>query len=349
MTTLTCAISGLNIEIPHFSDLYISQNKGYFHPIFAASHHQLLKLYNLHCRNMLTAKESYLLFLAFLNYTEQVEWKHPVVRNPNDTATIALVNNNFAQLLGVIAQTDSIKHPSFKQPSYIIHSDNAHLVQIPNWIQAWKDNISKFYSSYASARERDDLTKLENKLSKLILIGEKPENYSAIVADWAHQTAVFPYSKAEKYKKIIRTCFNSHKMFYTALADIREVKDYCETNIDADSIHFHALMSALKQGIHNHINYLGGSPLSLGYTILSSERVTDKELTNSKDTSATLINNLITNAPTKEPIESDYPDKLAFIKAKLALRVAHSSSTINTTINTANLHKQIIAISKDDL
>lgn len=332
MTTLTCAISGLNIETPHFPSLYISQNKGYFHPIFAASYHQLYKLYNAHCRNQLTPKESYLLFLAFLNYTNQIKWNHPVTRNPNDSSTISLINNNFAQLLGVIAQTDVIKHPAFKQPSFIVSSDNSHLMQITNWIQAWKDNIAKFYAGYASSRERDDLIKIENKLSKLILSGEKPENYSHIIADWAHQTAVFPYAKAEKYKKIIRSCFNAHKMFYTSLADIREVKEFCENNIEVGSIHFHSLMSVLKQGIHNHINYLGGSPLSLGYTLLSSERITDKEVTNKQDTSSSLISDITKNAPISEPRESDYPDKLSYIKAKLAFRSVLLSSRNNTNI-----------------
>ena len=39
------------------------------------------------------------------------------------------------------------------------------------------------------------------------------------------------------------------KMFNTPLVLLKEIKDYCECNIEAGSIHFHTLIQVLQEGI----------------------------------------------------------------------------------------------------
>lgn len=319
MATITCAISGIKFKCSHLESSNISYTEGYFHPIFALPYIQLHHLYTRHCKGELTSNDSYLLFIAFLHSSGKIEWKHPAICNPNEIITKKLIENNLAQLIRVLEQTGIICHPSFKQPSFRVNYENASLKQIPNYIKAWEDNIEDFRTGRANIKEQEDLQKAENKLSYLILSGEKPEKFSHVIASWANQAGEFPTDKAELYMRTIRSCFNTTKMFNTPLALLKEIKEFCETNIEAGSIHFHTLSQVLKEGIHRHIDYLGGSSLALGYTLLPALGVKGKEA-ELKNTAE--LATVVANAPTEAPKEKDYPDSLSLLKAKLAYRVA---------------------------
>ena len=101
-------------------------------------------------------------------------------------------------------------------------------------------------------------------------------------------------------------------MFSTPLADIKEVKAYCEENIDVGTIHFHTLMTVLKEGISRHLDFLGMSPLGLGYTLLPAD-----SSKNDVEVAAA-----IASAPSTAPAERDYATKLDYIRAKLKYRTA---------------------------
>ena len=106
-------------------------------------------------------------------------------------------------------------------------------------------------------------------------------------------------------------------MFSTPISEIREVKEYCEENIEAGSIHFHALMSTLREGSARHTDFLGlSSPNSLGYTLLPVDT--------SKNT--TEVEAIIAKAPTSTPIRTDYSTDLEFMRARLRYRVASIQS-----------------------
>jgi len=323
MARITCAISGIRFNCSYLEDISIPHTEGYFHPIFALPYTQLHRLYSQHCRMQLTSNDSYLLFMAFLHSSGKVEWKHPATLSPNDPQTKKFIENNLSQLIRVLEKTGIIRHPSFKQPSYRVTYENANLRQVPNWIKEWLDNIDDFIAGKASMREQEDLQKIENRLSYLILSGEKPERFSHVIASWANQAAEFPQDKAEDWMKTIRSCFNINKMFNTPLPVLKEIKEYCESNIEAGSIHFHTLSHVIKEGIKRHVDYLGGSSLALGYTLLPSleDGSTDKkDLKNAAE-----LATLIAKAPASPPKEGDYSTSLEFLRAKLAYRVASTS------------------------
>ena len=358
MAYVTCAISGVLFECSHFHTLRLPANIGYPHPIFAANKSFLQSLYVQHSKGLLTATDSYLLFMAYLHSSSKVDWRHPATAAPTAAATIQLVETNLAQLLSVLERTAAIRHPRFKQPSFVLTYENANLAQIPNWIKAWEDNIEAFYNYTSDMAERSDLIRVENKLTNLILSGEPPAKYSATIAAWASKAAQFPPEKDTYYQEIIRSCFNAAKMFATPLADIKEVKAFCEENIQVGSMHFHSLAEALKSGVHKHIDYLGGSHLALGYTILdslgadssgmvdtiatgslphflgdsdgatvslatASATAEQRELLRSQQVAAaSKLQGLIATAPTAPPIAANYSSTGDFLRAKLAYRVA---------------------------
>lgn len=326
MARIKCAISGITFSCEH-GPLVIKPEDGYYHPIFALPYRKLYGLYSKHCAGELTPTDSYLLFLAFLHSSGKVEWRHPATCVPTEQRTVTLIENNIAQLIRVLELTGVITLPAFKQPSFVVYKDNSTLTQLTNWIGAWGRNIKDFEDNYASSKTQESLTKLENKLSYYLKSGVDPKNYAFIVADWAAKAAEFPDSKAECWTKLIRSCFNSTKMFSTPIADIREVKEFCEENIEAGSIHFHALMSTLREGTARHTNFLGlSTPNSLGYSLLPVDTTKNQ----------TEVEAIIAKAPTEAPRRVDYDSQLAFIRAKLRYRTAtiaasHASTVVTDT------------------
>lgn len=325
MARITCAISGIRFQCSYLDDLNIPHTQGYFHPIFACSYTQLHHLYSKHTKGHLTPKDSYLLFMAFLHSSSKVEWKHPATLNPNEASTKKFIENNIRQLVVVLEKTGVIRHPSFSQPNFVLTYENCNLQQIPNWIKAWENNIESFKCGRSSLREQEDLQKVENRLSKLIFSGEKPENYSSTIAEWACKAADFPVHKQELWKKTIRSCFSITKMFNTPLPLLKEIKDFCECNIEAGSIHFHTLSQVLREGIFRHIDYLGGSNLALGYTLLATPSSKSPSGISRQETELkgqAELAALKAKAPSSPPEQANYESKLEFIRAKLAYRVA---------------------------
>ena len=311
MAKIVCAISGIKFSCDHLP-IVLGSNIGYYHPIFALPYKKLYGLYSKHCSGHLTPTDSYLLLLAFLHSTEQIEWSVPAARNPSDSQTIHLVENNLRQLIEVVEVSNTIYVPSFKQPSFKVTIDNSSLVNLPSWIEAWEKNIELFKRGALSQRLQEDLQKVENKLSYYIKSGSSPETYSMVVASWADKAADFPREHRENWCKIIRSCFNSSKMFSTPIADLKAVKAYCEENIEAGSIHFHTLMEVLKEGISRHTDFLGMSPVALGYTLLPED--------SSKNDEAVAA--IISAAPDSEPLRADYDSQLEYIRAKMRYRTA---------------------------
>lgn len=343
MARITCAISGIRFNTSFLDDLSIPHTAGYFHPVFALTYSSLHHLYTKHTRGELSPNDSYLLFLAFLHSSDQIKWIVPASLNPNTPATRSLIENNLAQLIRVLEKTGIISHPSFKQPSFRVTAEGSFLEQVPNWIRAWGDNIEDFYTGRASIREQEDLQVMENKLSKLILSGESPEKFAHVIASWASKAAEFPPLRKDEWEKTIRSCFNITKMFNTPLSLLKEIKNYCECNIEIGSIHFHTLSHVLKEGISRHVDYLGGSSLALGYTLLETPLSgTEREKQEAKNDAELLA--LVANAPETYPQQEDYPTSLEFLRAKLAYRVAVNMRKKETILEQTNESKEDAAL-----
>lgn len=334
MAKVTCAISGIRFSCDYLDCLNITNEAGFMHPIFAAEHNTLHLLYSKHCKGKLNTRDSYLLFMAFLHSSEQIEWRQPANIDPHSLSGRQLVENNITQLVSALEQTAYIRHPSFSQPAFIVTENSADLRQIPNWIKSWQENVLDFYTCKASEREQQTLQKIENKLSYLILSGESPERFAHVIAKWADKTAGFPTDKAELWKKTIQSCFSINKMFNTPLVLLKEIKDYCECNIDVGSIHFHSLSGVLKEGIRRHVDYLGGSSLALSYTLLDPITTTleGKARREEERKGDAELQVILAKAPSIYPKKEDYTSNLDFIKAKLAYRVASISVAQTITV-----------------
>jgi len=321
MSKVTCAISGLQFQTSYLEFLAIDHTEGYIHPVFTLSSKQLHKLYIRHCRGLLIPTDTYLLFMALLHSSDSIDWQYPSSLAPLNLQTAVLIENNIRQLVEVLAQSKAILHPHFVQPKFRVTYDNCSLAQIPNWIKAWRKNINNFGEAQLDEKEYESLKRLTNKLTVLINSSTEPEVMAQTVAHWASRAAEFPKDKIVLYKTTIANSFNRARMFNTPLALLKEVKEFCQSNIDVGSIHFHTLTKTLDAGIKNHIDYLGGDSQSVGYTLLPSITLNDREVIQKNEAELAI---LISNAPDKEPSSSEYSSSVDFLRAKLAYRVAQN-------------------------
>jgi len=316
MARVICATSGVPFKVPHVP--MTLSHREMSHPIFYLPQKKLLGIYSLYTKGKLTDIDSYLLFIALLNSTDNVVFTVPTEVT---TSTEQIIASNIGQLVSVIWETNAIIHPSFKQPKYYISKDTCNLDNIKMWIIAWRKNIESFKQGIDTRTYAKKLIDVEARLSKLIF---SPSNTTdtqlcTAVANWACLCADFPVAKMDEWKLIIRKCYNMQAMFSTPKKDLIELKEYCEENLEPGSIHYYTLMKTLRAGIANHNDFLGlGSfgteDISYGYTLLDEPEDTAK----GEETMLAII----AEAPEEEPQQSSYPTKLAYLKAKMAYKAA---------------------------
>lgn len=332
MSKVICGISNIPFTCEHVP--MTLSHRELNHPIFYLSQRKLLGLASKYHKGELSNVDSYLLFLALLDSTDSVRWNVQAVCT---SSTESIIASNIHELLAVIHATNAIRHPKFKQPKYVVTGATADLSNIQLWIRAWRANITEFKDRSASVDDMQALVVAEKKLSYLLLSAEelqgKPK-LAAAVASWASKIGAFPRAKDEAWQRIIRQCYNLSAMFSTPKEELLELKEYCEENIEAGSIHFHCLLTTLRTGIANHNDFLGLPAFSTGtkgdFTLLSSD--------NSKKEAAVLA--VIHSAPKDKPVRGDYDTLAKFIKASLAYRAAEnyiSSTPAPTTSTTPSI------------
>ena len=322
MSEIICGISSIPFKCQHIPIRLIKREVN--HPIFYVDQKRLLGLYSKYVKNHLTDIDSYLLFLALLKSTDSVIFTYPAIPTAQ---TPRIVASNIAQLTRVIWQTNAILTPSFKQPKFRITRETQDLSNVAMWIKSWEKNIVDFKAGIDSRAAEKRLQDAEDKLFKVIHSPESGnEKLAAAVADWANKAAEFPAHKREEWIKIIRKCYSLQSMFSVDKAVLYEIRDYCESNLEVGSVYYYHLMRTIRAGIINYNSFLGmGTSLDLdiakddpGYRILKNERELEE----------VRLAEIAEKAPEKEPRRLDYPNQLAFLRAKLAWRTAK-----NLTIN----------------
>ena len=327
MARVICGISGVPFKTPYIP--MTLHNREMNHPIFYLPQKRLLGIYSLYIKGQLTDIDSYLLFVALLKSTSNITFSVPTEVS---TSTERIIASNIRQLVSVIWETNAILHPTFKQPKFYIDGNNANLDNIKMWILAWRQNIEAFKLGIDTRSHTKKLLAVEERLSKLIFSPTSTTDITLCnaVANWAALSADFPLSKLDDWKLLIRKCYNMQAMFSTPKKDLIELKEYCEENLEAGSIHYHKLMEVLRAGIANHNDFLGLGSLtptadnkggdSYGYTLL------DEPEDVAKGEEALL--SIIADAPIEEPTQAQYSTKLAYLKARLSYQAAKQAGAL---------------------
>jgi hypothetical protein len=232
----------------------------------------------------------------------------------------AIVASNMESLLSIISKINLIKHPSFALPSFSINAHTNTLTNAHHWIEAWQDNYADWYQGKRDEALRAKLQDREEALQRLIKSSVPVDSYAKNLASWASTAASFPTFDTthpvtkqpiplnEYWQQIITSIANDDKLWRFPRADIVELVEHCEENLQHGNIYAHTLMKYLRSAITKHDDYLGFgdfTPTPTTFTILPANATSHQiNLKAALDT-----------APLTEPQRHLYPTHGAWLKA----------------------------------
>lgn len=311
----------MNLEVSHFPGTLSCTRC--IHPLFYEKQSTLLS----HSRKWdaaeLTRTDSYLLFLALMNSTGLVHFHSPAHYAPNTDSFVASSMESLTRCIGYI---NSIRHPAFEAPQIVISRETADLAHAYAWINLWHDAVDEFLHGAAARRESQLMIRREATLQAFIKEAQRPiSDYARILADWASVAASFPSYLTPidsailpldvYWRSIIVKCCKAEHIFTIPEADLVELIDHCEKNLEHGSIYSYTLLDLLRAGHKRMQNYLGLGSADLDVTTYTMVDA---------DTPTEIANKLamIQSAPSHAPQLAEYPTKLAYLRAKAAYQMA---------------------------
>lgn len=337
MSKIICAYSSLEFKC-EFLPISLSSREVH-HPIFNIPAKNLLSLSAQWSAGKLPPAETYLLYLALLNSTGLIEWRLPATYTDK---TASIIANNMEQLIHIIGKIDVVSSSSLDSmtlPHFVMGQDTRDLSNSYYWIQIWNQNYTDWYNGVRSHLNDQELLRRELSLERLIKTSHKKiEDYPSILARWAAVAADFPtfnvsinnknVELSDYWQDIIIKCAKEEAIYKIPEADLDELIAHCEEHVIGDgSIHAIALMRHLRKGRSMQQNYLGLGDIDLSMRKGTAYRILSPT-TSAEDAN---IQNMIDNAPVKEPVRSNYPTTMEYIKAKARWNVATLYKTSTPT------------------
>ena len=311
MAKAICAKSGIEFSIQYFP--YHFNEGELHHPVFDLTYEQLTSEYLLNkwVSREFTETDTKLYFLALLHSSNLIQW------NTYARPTLAVCELNMEPLLDILSWQNTIQHPRLSMPHMAITQDTATLDNVRNWIAAWNAARADFESGYKELSRNQLMLRKEDTLQRLIKEQQKElSQYAGILADWAVLSADFPtftttvngaqLPLSEYWKQILITCSKTPTHIWRLdIDDMTELLNHLEENLEHGSIYAHATMKLIREGIATHNNYLGFSIVN-----------------HSSDVERANLQILADNAPTARPALHEYPNKIQYLKAKIAYEQA---------------------------
>lgn len=332
-----CAMSGIEFECQYFPAYLTSREVS--HPIFSVPQKKLISYLGKWGRQELTSTDSYLLFLSILNSSELVEFRVPAFRVEE---TDSIVAQNMESLAKIVTKLNAVTNPSVVFPRYAITPDTKSLTNISHWIANWNDAWQDFQDGYSKEYDNRKLIVRENALERLIKSPHlSVSSYASKLADWAAVAGEFPenlkvspftgqkISCSQYWKEIIIRCTKEESIFSVPQRDIEYLLTHCECNISIGNISSNALFKVLRRALERQKNFLGLGDMDLSgikYQILDQSDTTE----------SANIKAMIDSAPEHEPSLSQYPSKIAYLKAKLRWQMAKKYGTSSDDTNNHN-------------
>ena len=314
---ILCAYSSVEFEASHFPGTFHSRE--IIHPVFYLPQKSLLPYTKKWAARELTPTDSYLLFLALLNSSDQVQFRVPAFRNEHTDRIIAL---NLEPLVRTVIKLNSVKTPSITFPAFVITPETRFLTNVHHWIECWQEAYENFASGTRRDYEQRKLISKEAALQRLIRNPHKPvSHYASVLADWAETAGEFPqfliespWNKlkitcAEYWKAIIVRAAREEYLHSVSPSDLQELLDHCEDKIPVGTIYSHELFKLLRKAQERQRNFLGFGDIDLRSTYTLLDDTTNAESANLKA--------MIDSAPLEEPKPEQYPNRFKFIQAKM--------------------------------
>lgn len=324
MAKILCSYSGVLFQCEHMP-ISLSARE-YYHPLFSIHKKKLLTLAKDWANNKLTPTESYLLYLSLFHSTDLIIWRSPARFTDK---TMQIISNNMEHLIQIIGKIDVIKHPNFVLPQFAISYDTASLENSFYWIQAWMHKYNEFMEGFLESQKREEIKekvdRREHSLERLIKTAyASPQSVANNLSDWAALSGGFPdfmmehpltrtkVNVTEYWQEIIKACVKEESIWRYPKADIVELVEHCEENIEHGSIYANSLMKLLRTGLQKHSDYTG-----FGDVDLAGRTTSFKLLPQSASAEDANVYSAIQSAPENEPKRHQYPSAGAYLRAKL--------------------------------
>lgn len=332
MARILCALSGIEYETEHMA-VYLTSRESH-HPIFDIPTSRLITLTPRWLQGELSHTENYLLYLALFNSTGLLEFRVPATVCVETPSIIAQNMDRLANIVERIHNSGSDKVSNILHlPSYVISPETKDLSSTPDWITIWNNCYKDYQDRYRSSTALERLERKETILERWIKDNTKDiSQYAARIADWAYDAAKFDQyaefdivnecGKSEKlssyWKRIIVACARTEAIWQINTDDLQELIEHCEEHIQHGTIFAHTLMSLLASGVARKKNFADIGDIDIGANGAMSFRILDADASIEDANKLALID----SAPSEKPIEKDYPNKLAYLKAKFNYQLA---------------------------
>ena len=351
MSKSLCAISGVSFATEHMPISLSLTAREVSHPIFSASYSQLSLVASDWVDDKLDKTQSYLLYLALFNITDMIHFRVPVTRSDKTDAIVAANMPALLKIVDVIIHVGTQRCKSnLLLPEFVVTPDNKQFLNSKHWIELWQAAHLNYLDGYKSSNHLQKIADKEARLEALIKDKSKDiSSYAVQLANWAYDVAGFasyqstvfgmtskdgsPLKIGEYWRQLIVDCAKRTDIYMIHDADLSELIEELEDNISVASsgIFGHTVLALL-----NSTRKAKAEFFTLGEVDVTS-RGTMYKILNAED-SVEDANKIviIQSAPLTEPKESEYPNKLAYIKARtkwdMACRYA-ASDAIRAEIN----------------
>lgn len=331
MSRSICAISGVIFATEHTPNALQLTSREIAHPIFSASYQQLVAVCDDYIDNKLSPTESYLLYLSLFNITDMVQFRTPVQYTP---LTQSIITANMPALMKMVDMIIHVGTGRCKSqlllPTFVINSETNTLTNSADWIQIWKSAYLDYLDDYKSSIHLQKIADKEARLEAAIKDRSKDiSSYVKQLASWAYDIGNFsqykctvfgkfnpdktPMLLGDYWKSMIIACADKSDIFATNEDDLEELLEVISTDlpIASSGIFGHTLIALLESSLNLRKNMF-----RLGDIDITAGGVMYKILDPDADVEDAAKSVLITNAPTSAPVITDYPNKLAYLKAR---------------------------------
>lgn len=340
MAKILCSYSGIEFKCEHLPLSLTSRETA--HPVFFLPQKKLLGLFSLYQDQKLTPTEEWLLFLAYLNSTELLEFRVPAKHTPETSSLIAL---HFEELVSICTKLQGIKDPRFSCAKIAITPTTSTLENLPHWIENWKACYTQFLKGQDDRKLLDSIQEIEGRLQRLTNAqsAKMQGKYNSTLAEWASKAFAFPdfliedkgklITLSSYWKLIIRSCQSQERIFQFPKEDIEELRDHILDYIESAPKWGVDVLGIVEDGIELHKNFLGLGDLSYSF---NGDSPTYRILQEDDSIQTANIEAIIQSAPREEPREENYPTRFAFLKAKMNWKLAQEHSAKGTPLSAAN-------------
>ena len=352
MSRVLCSYSGVEFKVEHFIGVSLTSREMH-HPIFSLSTPALLSLADSYWEDKMSEVESYLYYLALLNSSNLVDFRNPAIRTGESNRIIA---SNMERLLALAELLYTIGTNQAQTviclPRFVISNESgtSDLSATRDWLHIWKANYNDWRQNYKTSTTLEKLARYETILERNIKDRNKDlSKYISYLSNWASIAGDFPIcsagldksilngramSLADYWCYIIKACAKLESIWEIPAEDIKELIEHCEENIDHGSIYAETLMTTLREGYSKKTAYINLGDIDIGASGVTF-RILDA------DSSVEDANKIamIDSAPLEKPVLKDYPNKLAYLraKAKWDMKVAYESNREESEVNKVNM------------